>query len=191
MGVYGQVVTVLGFLACCSTVVLGVIYLSIQWPEDLTLRWSDCSWFPESWGYKDIKTWSDCNTSANYKQGQTAWSQFFSVIGILPAEPLIFGIFGSFMHRPCLLQVFGFPRNFLQYSIFLIVMALFANFSYCGKWGVILGFYSLLVGLLAIGAQITGEKSDRMIRLSGSRRLRDHCDCEEDQLWTSDSDFEK
>lgn len=195
MGLLGQAVPAAGFVACCLTILIGLIYLSIQWPQDLVLRWGNCPWIPDFSKYEGSpqtawKKWSDCNTANNYVQGESSWSSFFSVIGILPAESLILGTFGAFMHQPCLFQVFGFPRNFLQYGGFMVVQALFGNFSYLGRWGVLVGWLSLSVGLLAFVAQALGEKSDRMIRLSGSRRLRDHCDCTDTALISDDSDPE-
>lgn len=182
MGALGQGVALCGFATCIGTVILGVIYLAIAWPEDIALRWSDCSWVPESKHLKDVTRWANCNTANNYVQGQTSWSAFFSVIGILPAEPLIFGLFGSFMHRPCLLQVFGFPRNFLQYGMFMVLQALFGNFSYCGKLGVVMGYCSLAVACMSFVCQALGVKSDRMIRLSGSKRLKGQCSWAEEPL---------
>ncbi|CAK9106260.1 unnamed protein product [Durusdinium trenchii] len=95
------------------------------------------------------------------------------MVGIPNWVPFYVGLAGAMMVNPFILQVVGFPRNFLQHGIFLIIQALFANIGYCGKIGVAAGYFSIAVGVLDLIASAFHIKSDRMKDL---QLVKDHPD---------------
>eukprot|EP00438_Fugacium_kawagutii_P002840 Skav214126 [mRNA] locus=scaffold1185:617180:621786:- [translate_table: standard] len=96
----GNLLAIIGSCTSFLTVLIGLIYVYNK-PPSFDYVWSDCGWtFPD-------KSSTDCNM---------AWQSNWGVIGVLRYTPLIFGIFGSAMFQPGMMQVVGFPRNFLQYG---------------------------------------------------------------------------
>ncbi|CAK9040539.1 Luminal-binding protein 5 [Durusdinium trenchii] len=126
----------------------------------LSLKFSECHFEdPDEYTY-----WVDCND---------AWAKDWGMVGVPNWVPLIVGLVGTMMVNPYILQVVGFPRNFLQHGIFLIVQAMFANIGYCGKIGVATGYASIAVGVIDIIASAFHIKSDRMKDL---QLIKDHPD---------------
>ncbi|CAK9116881.1 unnamed protein product [Durusdinium trenchii] len=147
----------IGFLGRGSsqfTLVIGVVYMWYHHPK-FALKYSECGWSDEAGSQ-----WVDCNQE---------WASNFGMASLPFMTPLLVGLIGVFMYRPVLLQVQGFPRNFLQYGIWLVFQGIFANFGYCGKLGVMNGYFSVFVGILAFIGQITGLETDRMLKLKGSK----------------------
>jgi len=131
------------------TVIIGLIYLYNK-PPSFSYSWSDCTWtFP-------TKDSTDCNQLWQINWGMTAVPNY---------TPLIFGALGSMMFQPGMMQVVGFPRNFLQYGLFLWVQGFYGDMGYCGKLGVILGFLSCAIGTICFVAACFDLKSSRMMRL--------------------------
>lgn len=140
--------------SCASsvvTVLIGLIYAYWHFPS-LSLKFSDC-YFESPNQYTP---WVDCNND---------WATEWGMVGVPTWVPLILGLTGAMMANPSILQVVGFPRNFLQHGIFLIVQAMFANIGYCGKLGVATGFCSIALGVIDIVAYCFGIRSDRMKEL--------------------------
>jgi len=149
----------IGFLGRSSsqfTLIIGVVYWYYHHPK-MHLKYSTCGWED-----KAGSQWVDCNQE---------WASNFGMASLPFMTPLIVGLFGIFMYRPMLLQVHGFPKNFLQYSLFLLFQGLFANFGFCGKLGVLNGWFSVFVGILALFGQVLGLETDRMLKLKGSKMI--------------------
>ena len=63
---------------------------------------------PGGWQDPDEYTyWVDCNSK---------WAEGWGIFGVLTWIPLIFGAIGTMMVNPMVLEVVGFPRNFLQHG---------------------------------------------------------------------------
>eukprot|EP00913_Durusdinium_trenchii_P003659 g3386.t1 len=92
----------IGFLGRGSsqfTLVIGVVYMWYHHPK-FALKYSECGWSDEAGSQ-----WVDCNQE---------WASNFGMASLPFMTPLLVGLIGVFMYRPVLLQVQGFPRNFLQ-----------------------------------------------------------------------------
>lgn len=150
----GNAIGFLGRMSSQFTLIIGVVYLYYHHPK-LNLKYESCS-FEDEPGAK----WVDCNQE---------WASNFGLPALPNMTTLFVGLFGIFMYRPVLLQVQGFPKNFVQYGIFLFVQGFFANFGYCGKLGVVNGFFSIFVAVLAFIAQVTGLEADRMLKIKGHK----------------------
>ncbi|CAJ1337664.1 unnamed protein product [Effrenium voratum] len=138
------------------TVIIGLIYMYWHFPS-FNLKFDDCYFEdPDEYTY-----WVDCNST---------WANDWGMVGIPVWVPFLIGLTGAMMVNPMVLQVVGFPRNFVQHGFFLIVQAMFANIGYCGKLGVTTGFVSIAIGVIDIVAAGFGIKSDRMKEL---QRLKD------------------
>ena len=151
--------TALSWASCATslaTVVIGVIYAWWHFPP-LDLKFADCHFEdPDEYTY-----WVDCNSQ---------WANDWGMVGIPVWVPFLIGLTGTMMVNPMVLQVVGFPRNFLQHGIFLIVQCMMANIGYCGKWGIVIGYCSFSMGIIDIIASAFHIKSDRMKEL---QRLKD------------------
>eukprot|EP00438_Fugacium_kawagutii_P011270 Skav224334 [mRNA] locus=scaffold1353:253005:254854:- [translate_table: standard] len=152
---------VLAYASCATslvTVLIGAIYAYWHFPP-MSLMFSSCGWQdPDEYTY-----WVDCNSK---------WAQGWGIFGIVTWIPLIFGLIGTMMVNPMVLEVVGFPRNFLQHgSVFLVLQGMMGNVGFCGKLGVVTGFASLAMGCIDIFASAFHIKSDRMKEL---QRLKDH-----------------
>mmetsp|Transcript_85768 Transcript_85768/g.136225 ORF Transcript_85768/g.136225 Transcript_85768/m.136225 type:complete len:175 (-) Transcript_85768:145-669(-) len=149
----------LSYASCATslvTVVIGFIYAYWHFPP-ISLLFSTCGWQdPDEYTY-----WVDCNSK---------WAEGWGIFGVLTWIPLIFGAIGTMMVNPMVLEVVGFPRNFLQHGFFLILQGMMGNIGFCGKLGVVTGFASLTVGFIDIIASAFHIKSDRMKDL---QRLKD------------------
>lgn len=145
----GNLLAILGTITSALTVLIGLIYVYNK-PPSFEYVWSDCTWtFPD-------KESTDCNMK---------WQSNWGVMCVLKYTPLIFGILGSAMFQPGMMQVVGFPRNFLQYGLFLWLQGFYGDMGYCGKLGVIVGFLSCIVGTICLVASLFDLKSSRMMRL--------------------------
>ncbi|CAE8595691.1 unnamed protein product [Polarella glacialis] len=152
-----NVVSFLGLGTSLFTIILGLVYVWYH-PPSFKLMWDECGWTDPD----EYTLWVDCNAS---------WTSSWGLTGLPKFVPLLMGITGSVMHRPVLLQVMGFPKNFLQYGIWLIVQGIFANFGYDGKLGVINGWLSIFLGFTCVVCQVFGLKTDRMLELTGESAL--------------------
>mmetsp|Transcript_27460 Transcript_27460/g.48603 ORF Transcript_27460/g.48603 Transcript_27460/m.48603 type:complete len:180 (+) Transcript_27460:79-618(+) len=151
----GDVLAIVGSLTSVVTVIIGMIYLYWHFPS-FKLKFAECYFEdPDEYTY-----WVDCNST---------WSNNWGMVGIPVWVPLIVGVAGSLMYQPMMMEVVGFPRNFLQHGIFLIGQAFFANMGYCGKLGVATAFTSIAVGLIDIVASCFDVKSSRMEALDKAR----------------------
>merc|ERR1719461_2209898 len=131
------------FLGSLCTLVVGILYLILRL-EDLRLEFDGCSFLEE-----------DCNRR---------WRDLFSLRPNILFDvwtPLLFGILGTSIHLHSLRFNHFFelviPNNYIQYAAFMLVTALFANFGYCGQFGVLVGFTSVLGFVMCIMARLMGE----------------------------------
>lgn len=131
----GNAIGFLGRMSSQFTLIIGVVYLYYHHPK-LNLKYESCS-FEDEPGAK----WVDCNQE---------WASNFGLPALPNMTTLFVGLFGIFMYRPVLLQVQGFPKNFVQL-------------------GVVNGFFSIFVAVLAFIAQVTGLEADRMLKIKGHK----------------------
>eukprot|EP00440_Ansanella_granifera_P022192 gb/GFBE01024109.1/.p1 GENE.gb/GFBE01024109.1/~~gb/GFBE01024109.1/.p1 ORF type:complete len:175 (+),score=43.02 gb/GFBE01024109.1/:1-525(+) len=158
MAFIGDVLAYAGTVTSVFSLIIGIIFLAKKFPS-FDLKFSTCYFEdPDEYTY-----WVDCNSK---------WSSNWGMVGIVVWVPFLMGLFGTFMLRPMLLEVVGFPRNFLQYGLWLIIQAMFGNMGYCGKLGVICGFASIALGLVCIVAAAFGIKSHRMEQMEKLRKQR-------------------
>ncbi|CAE7929114.1 unnamed protein product, partial [Symbiodinium sp. KB8] len=150
----GNVLGLLGLASSLFTTIIGIVYTWYHHPV-LQLKWSECGWSDTA-----ATKWVDCNSE---------WASNFGMAQLPSLVPLLMGIFGTFMYRPMLLQVGGFPKNFVQYAVWLLFQGMFANFGYCGKLGVINGWFSIILAVASLVAEVTGLKTDRMLELTGHK----------------------
>eukprot|EP00931_Biecheleriopsis_adriatica_P118707 TRINITY_DN9404_c0_g2_i1.p1 TRINITY_DN9404_c0_g2~~TRINITY_DN9404_c0_g2_i1.p1 ORF type:complete len:353 (-),score=57.46 TRINITY_DN9404_c0_g2_i1:81-1139(-) len=156
----GNILAIAGFFSSVSSLIVVVIW---WWPHrpSLSLKFSSCSFEDNP---DEGTVWTDCNA---------AWSDYFGTNGPTQWCPLGIALGGCFMIQPQLMEVVGFPRNFLQYGVFLIFQGLFANIGYSGKLGVISGFISIGLGLVCIVVSAFKVKSSRMMSLGSVSREAD------------------
>jgi len=162
-GTLANVLGLLGLGASLFTVSIGVIFMN-KHPKSFPLKWEACGMSNPD----EYHLWVDCNSD---------WQKMWGMDSLPNLQPLLIGAFGAVMHRPVLLQVMGFPKNFLQYGIFMIIQGVVGNLGYCGKLGVINGFFSIIIGIACFYAQTTGSKTDRMVELQGKSPI----DCVHDE----------
>mmetsp|Transcript_87124 Transcript_87124/g.154194 ORF Transcript_87124/g.154194 Transcript_87124/m.154194 type:complete len:173 (-) Transcript_87124:95-613(-) len=147
----GNVLANVCLFTSVMTTVIGLIYIYYNLPK-FDLKWASCGFTDPD----EYTSWVDCN-----QMWQNSWG-----VTALPAwTPLLMGVFGSMMKGPLLLQVVGFPKNFTQYGIFLIFQALFGDFGYCGKLGVMVGWLSIVTAVVCMVAGGYEIKSQRMVDL--------------------------
>mmetsp|Transcript_80939 Transcript_80939/g.142782 ORF Transcript_80939/g.142782 Transcript_80939/m.142782 type:complete len:178 (+) Transcript_80939:67-600(+) len=146
----GNGLALAGLATSLFSLVIGLIYIKVHFPS-FELKYSTC-WFEDP---DEYSSWVDCN-------GQ--WASNWGMVGLPYWVPLIVGAIGTVMYRPLLLEVCGFPKNFLQFGIFQIFQGMFGNMGFCGKLGVVCGFASVSLGIVMIVASLPafGIKSDRM-----------------------------
>jgi len=147
---FGNLLIILGCTISVLTVIMGLITLWYH-PLIWTIKWSECGWQDT-----DAGSWTDCNST---------WQGNWSVMTIVPTTCLVIGAVGAAMLNPGLMEVVGFPKNFLQYGIFLAFQAIYAGLGYCGKVGVIVGILGLVLSVVCFVAAAMGEKSTRMEQL--------------------------
>mmetsp|Transcript_102695 Transcript_102695/g.143129 ORF Transcript_102695/g.143129 Transcript_102695/m.143129 type:complete len:180 (-) Transcript_102695:158-697(-) len=144
----GDILAAVASATSVVTVLIGSIYLYWHFPS-FALKFEECYFEnPDEYTY-----WVDCNST---------WSNNWGMVGIPVWVPFFVGVAGTLMYYPMMMEVVGFPKNFLQHGIFLIIQAFFANIGYCGKLGVATGFVSIAVGIIAIIASGFHIKSTRM-----------------------------
>eukprot|EP00913_Durusdinium_trenchii_P027368 g25675.t1 len=93
------------------------------------------------------------------------WQNNFGMTAVPKYTALIFGLIGTAMLQPLAMQVCGFPRNFVQYGLFLWLQGFYGDFGYCGKLGVWVGCLSCFVGTVCFIGAWFDLKSSRMLRL--------------------------
>eukprot|EP00933_Yihiella_yeosuensis_P064944 TRINITY_DN6850_c0_g2_i1.p1 TRINITY_DN6850_c0_g2~~TRINITY_DN6850_c0_g2_i1.p1 ORF type:complete len:180 (+),score=43.52 TRINITY_DN6850_c0_g2_i1:45-584(+) len=176
MGLLGNLVTYAGTVTSVATIVIGLIYLYNK-PPSFPLKW-DCPWKnPDEYTY-----WVDCNQQ---------WSTSWGMVGLPKWCALLVGIGGTAMVSPGALEVVGFPKNCIQYACFLVFQAFFANFGFCGKIGVAVGYVSCAVALVALAAGAMDEKSDRMEYLEEQAELgyeKEEFEMKSDATYTEEDD---
>mmetsp|Transcript_97593 Transcript_97593/g.119538 ORF Transcript_97593/g.119538 Transcript_97593/m.119538 type:complete len:174 (-) Transcript_97593:104-625(-) len=151
----GNVLAAASCVTSLVTVVIGVIYAYWHFPP-VTLMFSDCGWQnPDEYTF-----WVDCNNK---------WAQGWGIFGIVTWIPLIFGAVGTMMVNPTVLEVVGFPRNFVQHGLFLVLQGMMGNVGFCGKLGVVAGFASMGMGVVDMIAGVFHIKSDRMKQLQRTK----------------------
>eukprot|EP00930_Biecheleria_cincta_P027837 TRINITY_DN19476_c0_g1_i1.p1 TRINITY_DN19476_c0_g1~~TRINITY_DN19476_c0_g1_i1.p1 ORF type:complete len:171 (-),score=32.08 TRINITY_DN19476_c0_g1_i1:115-627(-) len=145
----GNALMYAGLLTGIVSVIEGLIYL--YWhPPSFLLNFSSC-YFEDP---NDYTYWVDCNST---------WANNWGFMSVQARwQPMLWGVFAAMMSSPGLLEVFGFPKNFLQYGIFLVLKGIFGDMGYCGKLGVANGFFSVGLGLVMMVAAGFHIKSDRM-----------------------------
>eukprot|EP00420_Gonyaulax_spinifera_P038311 CAMPEP_0197886604 /NCGR_PEP_ID=MMETSP1439-20131203/16974_1 /TAXON_ID=66791 /ORGANISM="Gonyaulax spinifera, Strain CCMP409" /LENGTH=150 /DNA_ID=CAMNT_0043506411 /DNA_START=88 /DNA_END=540 /DNA_ORIENTATION=- len=134
----GTIASCLCFICSLCTLALGVLFLVLT-AHDLRLEFSDCGFLEE-----------DCNR---------AWRHVFTFRPEIVFDlwtPIVIGTLGICIHLKSV--KFSWVANYVQYSLFMLVNALFANFGYCGQGGILLGALSLLAVVGCIVARLTGEK---------------------------------
>ncbi|CAE7349597.1 BIP5 [Symbiodinium sp. CCMP2592] len=144
----GDFLAIAGTLVSVMTVIIGLIYAAAK-PPSFEWKWSDCPWSNPD----EYTLWVDCNNKWQTSWGMTALPNYTA---------LIIGIIGVAMYQPQTLEVVGFPRNMLQYGIWLIVQGFVGDFGYCGKLGVVTGYVSCILGVICIVASAFDIKSTRM-----------------------------
>ncbi|CAJ1426398.1 unnamed protein product [Effrenium voratum] len=155
----GNLLAIAGSITSLLTVLIGFIYIYNK-PPSFQFSWSDCTWsFPDKYS-------TDCNQLWQNNWGMTALPNY---------TPLLIGIFGAMMFQPGVMQVCGFPRNFLQYGLFLIVQGFVGDMGFCGKLGVAVGVLSTILGVICLGAAGMSVKSSRMLLLEEEYKVAE-CD---------------
>mmetsp|Transcript_108143 Transcript_108143/g.305762 ORF Transcript_108143/g.305762 Transcript_108143/m.305762 type:complete len:159 (-) Transcript_108143:50-526(-) len=132
-------------IASVCTFLQGFLYLILK-IVDLRLEFGDCGFFEE-----------DCNG---------VWRSVFTFRPSILLDiwtPLLVGLVGMALHLKSLKT--KYMTNYLQYALFMLVTALFANFGYVGGLGIILGTLSLLACVLCIVTRLTGEKTMKTLEL--------------------------
>ncbi|CAE7625833.1 BIP5 [Symbiodinium microadriaticum] len=153
----GDILAAVASATSVVTVLIGSIYLYWHFPS-FKLKFEECYFEnPDEYTY-----WVDCNST---------WSNNWGMVGIPVWVPFFVGVAGTLMYYPMMMEVVGFPKNFLQHGIFLIIQAFFANIGYCGKLGVATGFVSIAVGIIAIIASGFHIKSTRMKALESNKSM--------------------
>ena len=149
----------LGLIASTCTLGLGVVYLILRF-QQTPLAFARCD-FAEA----------DCNWR---------WRQVFTLNPVRLLDqwtPILFGVLGMAVHlrhlKFCKFESRLLPNSYLQYSAFLAVATLFANFGYCGRLGVLVGSLDLLAALSCLAAWLMGEtvlkgSARRICRAQGS-----------------------
>eukprot|EP00930_Biecheleria_cincta_P078004 TRINITY_DN6535_c0_g1_i1.p1 TRINITY_DN6535_c0_g1~~TRINITY_DN6535_c0_g1_i1.p1 ORF type:complete len:168 (-),score=32.53 TRINITY_DN6535_c0_g1_i1:125-628(-) len=145
----GDVLALANVLTAVFTVIIGIIYVYYK-PPKADLHWTQCGWENPS----KYTLWVDCNQ---------AWASAFGLSNFPSWTPLFTGVPGVFMMNPMMLQVVGFPRNFLQWGIYLVVKAFMGDFGFCGKLGVANGWISCALAVASFGAAAAGIRDTRML----------------------------
>mmetsp|Transcript_17519 Transcript_17519/g.32963 ORF Transcript_17519/g.32963 Transcript_17519/m.32963 type:complete len:219 (-) Transcript_17519:120-776(-) len=144
----GDYLHLAGTFLSVLTVIIGLIYAAAK-PPTLKFKWSECGWTNPD----EYTLWVDCNQQWQSSWGMTALPNY---------TPLILGIIGVAMWEPSSMEVFGFPRNFWQYGIFLILQGFVGDFGYCSKFGVVVGYLSCILGGICFVAAFFEVFSRRM-----------------------------
>mmetsp|Transcript_15065 Transcript_15065/g.38255 ORF Transcript_15065/g.38255 Transcript_15065/m.38255 type:complete len:156 (+) Transcript_15065:98-565(+) len=139
----GMITSCICFIASLCTLVVGILYLILRL-EDQHIELEHCGFLQE-----------DCNDH---------WRELFSLKPSVVFDvwtPLIFGILGSSIHIKSLrlnhLFEWIIPHDYVQYAFFMLVTALFADFGYCGQFGVLVGALSVVGTFMCIVARLMGE----------------------------------
>ncbi|CAK9009233.1 unnamed protein product [Durusdinium trenchii] len=145
----GNLLSICGTITSVLTIIIGLIYVANK-PPKFIYYWNTCSWVMDS------ATSTDCNQ---------LWQNNFGMTAVPKYTALIFGLIGTAMLQPLAMQVCGFPRNFVQYGLFLWLQGFYGDFGYCGKLGVWVGCLSCFVGTVCFIGAWFDLKSSRMLRL--------------------------
>eukprot|EP00440_Ansanella_granifera_P025970 gb/GFBE01028196.1/.p1 GENE.gb/GFBE01028196.1/~~gb/GFBE01028196.1/.p1 ORF type:complete len:167 (+),score=42.73 gb/GFBE01028196.1/:1-501(+) len=146
----GNLIQYVGVFSSVLTFVLGIIHIYVK-PPSFKLHFKSCGWADD-----DMTTWVDCNSE---------WQNNWGLTAVPGWCPLFVGAFGAMMLRPGIMQVCGFPRNFLQYGFWLIFQAFFSDFGYGGKIGVVTGWIAICTAIVSFVAAGLHIKSTRMLEL--------------------------
>merc|ERR1712151_1479395 len=134
------------FLASCCTFVLGIIFVALK-VKDLGLLFEECGFLEPA----------DCNLQ---------WRTVFTLRPEILLDlwtPCILGFLGMAIHIKSL--KFPYVDNYVKYSLFMILTALFANVGYVAQLGVIIASLSGIAAVLCIVARLTGDKGLRYLEI--------------------------
>mmetsp|Transcript_62864 Transcript_62864/g.158721 ORF Transcript_62864/g.158721 Transcript_62864/m.158721 type:complete len:156 (-) Transcript_62864:234-701(-) len=138
------------FIASLCTLLAGILYIILRL-EHMHVHFEHCGFLQE-----------DCNKW---------WRKLFTLRPNYLFDvwtPLIIGILGSSIHIQSLRFASFFesllPQNYVQYAFFMLLTALFANFGYCGQFGVLVGALSTLGFLLCVIARFMGEGGVKILQ---------------------------
>lgn len=139
----GRIVSCICFIGSICTFILGMIFLFLK-IENLRLEVTDCGLFEE-----------DCNQP---------WRTVFTLRPEILLDlwtPVIVGVLGAGIHVRSMKV--GFVKTYVQYAIFMLITALFANFGYLGQCGVFLGAFNVLAAVLCILARLMSENAIKVL----------------------------
>ena len=140
------IVRILMLLSGVLTCVVGVIHVADAihpWCTDATADVS-CVGRYLVWNSGDAGALRDSNKAP-------LWRSIFSFSPSIFLDlwtPLFFGLISVFLHFPGLRM--KSLNNWYRISLFFLITALFANFGYTGNLGIIVGFFTSLVSVLAL-----------------------------------------
>jgi len=150
----GLIASIFCFICSFLTLSVGLIYIFLK-IVNLTLLFDGCGLFEE-----------DCNRE---------WRTVFTLRPEVLLDlwtPTIFGLLGLSIHctafQPCPLVAKLLPMTYIQYAFLMTVTALFANFGYLGKAGIIVGILCLIAALFCIVVRLLGDVFIKFISLGWS-----------------------
>mmetsp|Transcript_90907 Transcript_90907/g.190081 ORF Transcript_90907/g.190081 Transcript_90907/m.190081 type:complete len:160 (-) Transcript_90907:267-746(-) len=139
----GFAVSWICFVISIATMGMGFLYVFLRFKEVDPLDFDGC----------DIKIGEFCK-----------WRMIFTIRPTMLLDlwtPVIMGLLGTAVHVHALrfsnIVLWFLPHGYVGYGVFMIIMALVANFGYCGQLGLILAFCSLAGALLCFIARCAME----------------------------------
>lgn len=139
---FGGVTRVLSLVAGVATIVCGIVHVTSQFRKACRGDFTDCV---GPWLYWSSDTFTE-DVNAGY------WRD--TLFSLKPDSfceqwgPLFLGLATVFTHTAAL-RIDAICLNWARVCMWFLFLALFANFGYAGNLGILTGFLSSLVALLA------------------------------------------